>query len=59
MFSWTTFGLVFIAYFLVDVLYAYYTIKVVEKRPFQSSFAAAGIAAFAGYGVLNYTENAV
>lgn len=57
MFSWFTFFLVFSAYFLVDVLYAYYTVKVVQGKPFLSASAAAGIASFSAFGVLSYIEN--
>lgn len=52
------FLLVFAAYFLIDVLYAGYTLAVVERRPFLSANLAALIYLLLAVGILNFTENA-
>ena len=51
--------LVFVAYFLIDVLYAAYTLAVVERRPLFSANLAALIYLLLAVGILNFTANAI
>lgn len=56
-FNFTTALLVFIAYILVDALYAYYTIQVTKKSPYTAASAGACMYFLLAIGVLNYVEN--
>lgn len=48
---------VFVAYVLVDAMYAYYTIAVTQKRPIASASVGAMMHFFIAFGVLNYVQN--
>ena len=48
---------VFTAYILVDGMYAYYTLAVVDKRPFVSATIGALIHFLIALGVLSYIQN--
>lgn len=48
----------FFAYFLIDILYASYTLAGVDKRPVLSANLASLIYLLLALGVLSYTENA-
>ncbi|HXK37713.1 MAG TPA: hypothetical protein VJ579_01440 [Candidatus Paceibacterota bacterium] len=59
---WQTFDLkiavtVFVAYMIVDAMYAYYTIAVTNKRPFASASVGALMHFLIAFGVLNYVQN--
>ena len=60
--SWGTFDLkvgamIFIAYVLIDGMYAYYTITVTQKKPFASATTGALMHFLIAFGVLNYVHN--
>ena len=48
---------VFVAYLLVDAMYAYYTIAVTQRRPFAAASVGAFMHFLIAFGVLNYVEN--
>jgi hypothetical protein len=48
---------VFVAYVLVDAMYAYYTIAVTQRRPIASASVGAMMHFFIAFGVLNYVQN--
>lgn len=50
-------GVVFVAYFLIDAMYAYYTLAVVDKKPFVSASVGATMHLLIAFGVLNYVQN--
>jgi hypothetical protein len=50
-------AVVFIAYLLIDAMYAYYTIAVVEKRPVMSASVGAVMHFLIAFGILNYVQN--
>ena len=56
-FSWWTALTIFVGYFAVDWLVAYYTMAVVRKRALMASHSGAGIYLLTSYGVINYTHN--
>lgn len=49
--------IVFVAYLLVDAMYAYYTITVTKKKPFISASVGAVMHFLIAFGVLNYVQN--
>lgn len=49
--------IVFIAYLIVDAMYAYYTITVTKKKPLTSASVGALMHFLIAFGVLNYVEN--
>lgn len=48
---------VFLAYLLVDAMYAYYTLAVTKKKPFTSATVGSLMHFFIAFGVLNYVQN--
>lgn len=50
-------SVVFIAYLLVDAMYAYYTISVTKKKPITSASVGATMHFLIAFGVLNYVQN--
>ena len=48
---------IFISYVLVDGMYAYYTLAVVDKRPFISATIGALMHFLIALGVLSYVQN--
>ncbi|MBA3733122.1 hypothetical protein H0W91_01965 [Patescibacteria group bacterium] len=48
---------IFLAYILVDGMYAYYTIAVTNKKPFVSATTGALMHFLIAIGVLNYVHN--
>lgn len=50
-------GVVFVAYFLIDAMYAYYTLAVVDKKPFVAASVGATMHLLIAFGVLNYVQN--
>ncbi len=61
-FSWSMLNpwlalLVFVAYVLIDGMYAYYTIAVTKRRPVASASVGALMHFLIAFGVLNYVQN--
>lgn len=50
-------GLIFIAYFLIDAMYAYYTLAVVGKKPFIAASVGATMHLLIAFGILSYVQN--
>lgn len=48
---------VFVAYLLVDAMYAYYTLAVTKGRPIASASVGATMHFLIAFGVLNYVQN--
>lgn len=48
---------VFVAYLLVDAMYAYYTLAVIKGRPVASASVGATMHFLIALGVLNYVQN--
>ena len=62
IFEWNEMNLIlsvaiFLVYILVDGLYAYYTLKVVELSEYRSATSGAVIHLMLAFGVLNYVNN--
>ncbi len=53
----TTAVIVFIAYLLIDGMYAYYTIAVTKKKPFTAASVGSIMHFLIAFGVLNYVQN--
>lgn len=56
-FSWLTAAVVFISYFVVDAMYAYYTLKVVELKAGRSATTGAIMYLLLAVGIISYTQN--
>lgn len=56
-FTWQLAVAVFVAYAIVDALYAYYTIVTVKLKPFKSASTSFLMHFLLAFGVVNYTEN--
>lgn len=56
-FSWLIAALIFLAYFVVDAMYASYTLAVTERRPFQAATIGFLMHFILAFGVLNYVDN--
>lgn len=59
---WQSFDLkiaiaVFIAYLLIDAMYAYYTLAVTRKKPMAAASVGALMHFLIAFGVLNYVQN--
>lgn len=50
-------AIVFVAYLVVDAMYAYYTITVIKKKPVTSATIGALMHFLIAFGVLNYVQN--
>jgi len=50
-------GIVFVAYLLVDAMYAYYTLAVTKNRPVAAASVGATMHFLIAFGVLNYVQN--
>jgi uncharacterized membrane protein len=48
---------VFVAYLSIDGMYAYYTIAVTKRKPFESASVGAIMHFMIAFGVLNYVQN--
>ncbi len=60
--AWASFDfriaiLIFIAYVIVDALYAYYTLQVTKRKPYSAATAGALMYFLLAVGVLNYVHN--
>lgn len=49
--------IIFVAYMLVDALYAYYTLQVTKKNPYAAATSGALMYFLLAIGVLNYVQN--
>lgn len=49
--------IVFVAYLLVDAMYAYYTLAVTKNRPVAAASVGATMHFLIAFGVLNYVQN--
>ncbi|MBX9906953.1 hypothetical protein K2X96_03580 [Patescibacteria group bacterium] len=49
--------LVFVAYLVVDAMYAYYTIAVMDKRPVRAATVGSLMHFLIALGVLSYVQN--
>lgn len=49
--------LIFIAYILIDGMYAYYTLAVTKRRPLASATTGALMHFLIAFGVLSYVQN--
>lgn len=48
---------IFVAYFIIDGLYAYYTFSVVKKKPFAAATTGFIMHFMLAFGVINYVNN--
>jgi hypothetical protein len=56
-FDWLLAAGVFIAYFVVDALYAYYTLSVTRHQAGRAATAGSAMYFLMAFGVINYTQN--
>ncbi len=49
--------LIFIAYIVVDAMYAYYTLQVTKRKPYSAATIGALMHFLLAVGVLSYVEN--
>ncbi len=49
--------LIFIAYIVVDAMYAYYTLQVTKKKPYSAATVGALMHFILALGVLSYVQN--
>jgi hypothetical protein len=56
-FSWAVAAAVFIAYFLIDILYALYVIYVGKRAAFKAAVTSSVLYSLAAYGVITYSKN--
>jgi hypothetical protein len=49
--------IIFFTYMLIDAMYAYYTIEVTKKKPFNAASVGAIMHFMIAFGVLSYVEN--
>lgn len=56
-FNLVTAGIVFVTYFLIDILYAFYVIYVGKRDAMRSALASSALYSLAAYGVITYSRN--
>jgi hypothetical protein len=56
-FNLGTAGIVFVTYFLIDILYAFYVIYVGKRDAVRSALASSALYSLAAYGVITYSRN--
>jgi hypothetical protein len=56
-FNFGTATIIFVAYVLVDALYAYYTLQVTKRNPYSAATSGALMYFLLAIGVLNYVHN--
>lgn len=49
--------LIFVAYFVVDALYAHYTLSVTKRKPFAAATTGSFMHFILAFGVLSYVQN--
>lgn len=57
MFDIKTALLIFVTYFILDMLYAYYILCVENKLKFMSSLMAGLVTSLAAFGVVSFSKN--
>ena len=60
--AWTSFNFeialgIFVAYVVVDAMYAYYTLQVTKRRPYSAATVGALMHFLLALGVLSYVHN--
>lgn len=58
-FNFTTAAIVFVTYFLIDILYAFYVIYVGKRDAMRAAFASSALYSLAAYGVITYSRNII
>jgi hypothetical protein len=58
-FNLGTAGIVFVTYFLIDILYAFYVIYVGKRDAVRSALASSALYSLAAYGVITYSRNII
>ena len=56
-FSWTTAIMVFVAYIVIDILYALYVVYVGKRNAFGAAIASALLYSLGAYGVVTFSKN--
>lgn len=56
-FNFETACIIFVAYVVVDGMYAYYTLQVTKRKPFSAATTGALMHFLLAVGVLNYVQN--
>lgn len=56
-FNLVTASIVFVTYFLIDILYAFYVIYVGKRDAMRSALASSALYSLAAYGVITYSRN--
>lgn len=56
-FNFLTAGLIFLAYILIDGMYAFYTQSIIKKKAVVSATTGALMHFLIAFGVLNYVQN--
>lgn len=56
-FSYQTAALVFLAYIVIDMLYAYYIICVEKRRPVMAASVSSVLYSLLAFGVVSYSQN--
>jgi|SRR3989344_587846 len=56
-FDWMTALFIFVAYFLLDIMYVLYTFAVVNKKPAAAANTASLMYTLMAFGIFNYTQN--
>lgn len=57
MFEYNTAVLIFVTYFILDMLYAYYILCVENKQSFMSSLMAGFVTLLAAFGIVSFSKN--
>lgn len=56
-FNWLIAGGIFVAYIVVDGMYAYYTLSVTKRKPFPAAATGFMMHFILAFGILNYVHN--
>jgi|SRR6185369_4104327 len=56
-FSFALAAVIFLAYVVIDALYAFYTLSVTKRKPFSSATSGLVIHFLLAFGVINYVQN--
>ena len=56
-FDFTLAAIIFIAYIVIDALYAYYTLAITKRHAFSSATSSFAMHFVLAFGVVNYVEN--
>ena len=58
-FNWAIAATVFVTYFLIDILYAFYVIYVGKRAAFKAAVSSSLLYSLAAYGVITYSKNII